>query len=87
MTRSAVARIGASISRSAGNAFGQSLLTLQRMAAPVLLVAAHQHVVGRLHEQHPRRDVAGGQVIAHPVQVTGEPTRPDVHHDGQLGDP
>jgi hypothetical protein len=56
------------------------------MAAAVLFVAPHQDVVGRLEEQHPRSDVAGRQIAAHPVQVTGETTRPDVHHHGQLSD-
>src|SRR5271169_4458268 len=57
------------------------------MAAAVLLVAAHQHVVGGLHEHHPRGDVASGQVVTHPVQVTGESAGTYVHHDGQLRDP
>ena len=70
-----------------GNALGQRLLALQRMAAAVLLVAAHQDVVGRLHEQHARSDVAGGQFVAHRVQVAGESPRPHVHHHRQLGDP
>ncbi len=54
ITRSAAARTGASMRPFGGDALGQRLVALQRMAAAVLFVAAHQDVVGRLEEQHPR---------------------------------
>ncbi len=69
------------------DALGQRLPALQRVAAPVLFVAAHQHVVGCFHEHHPRVDVAGGQFVAHLVEITGEAARSDVHDHRQLGDP
>ena len=50
-----------------GNALGQGLFALQRVAAAVLFVAAHQHVVGGFHEHHAGGDVASGQLVAHLV--------------------
>ena len=57
------------------------------MAAPALLVAAHQGLVIRLQEDDAVGHPGGGHLLQRPLQGPEEFPAPDVHHRRQPLDP
>ena len=70
----------------AGDAVDEPVVALQRVRPADRLEAAHQRVVGRLEEQHPRAHAALGELVEAGAQVGGEPAAADVDDDGDAVD-